>query len=60
MKWPIYELAAYYNYRAPKQNRKQIRVRERIILRHGSGEHVLRDNIEIRSCRVHRGKAVLV
>lgn len=60
MKWPLYDLAAYYNYSVPKKDRKNIRVRERIILRNGSGEKILSERIVMRSCRIHRGKAVLV
>ena len=60
MTWPTYELAAYYNYKLSKRDCKTIRVRERVVLRQGSGEKVLRDRIEIRTCRVHRGKVVLV
>lgn len=61
MKWPLYELAAYYNYRTPKKCEcKTVRVRERVVLRHGSGETVLREKIETRSCRIFKGKVVLV
>ena len=61
MKWPLYELAAYYNYTSPKKGEcKTVRVRERVVLRHGSGEKVFSDRIETRTCRVFRGKVVLV
>ena len=60
MKWPLYELAAYYNFVPNKGDYKTIRVRERVVLRHGSGETVLKDEIVTRNCRVHRGKVVLV
>ena len=60
MKWPLDDLAAYYNYSVPKKDRKNIKVRERIILRNGSGEKILSERIVTRSCRIHRGKAVLV
>ena len=61
MRWPLYELAAYYNYTSPKKGEcKTVRVRERVVLRQGSGEKVLSDKIKVRTCRIHRGKAVLV
>lgn len=61
MSWPLYELAAFYNYTSPKKGEcKTVRVRERVVLRHGSGTTVLSDKIETRTCRVHRGKVVLV
>ena len=60
MTWPTYELAAYYNYKVSKRDCKTICVRERVVLRQGSGEKVLSDRIEVRTCRVHRGKVVLV
>lgn len=61
MRWPLYELAAYYNYTSPKRGEGwTVRVRERVVLRHGSGEVVQCDKTETRICRVHRGKVVLV
>ena len=60
MKWPLYELAAYYNYSPKQGEHRTVRVRERVVLRQGSGEKVLSDKIEVRTCRVHRGKVVLV
>ena len=61
MTWPTYELAAYYNYAfPPKVERKTVRVHERVVLRQGSGEKVLSSRIQVRICRVHRGKVVLV
>lgn len=60
MNWPTYDLAAYYNYKVPKRDCKTISVRERVVLRQGSGEKVLSDRIETRICRIHRGKVVLV
>ena len=61
MRWPLYELAAYYNRTSPRKGDGwTVRVRERVVLRHGSGEVVQRDRTETRACRVHRGKVVLV
>lgn len=61
MRWPLYELAAYYNYTSPKKGEcKTVHVRERVVLRHGSGRTVLSDKIETRTCRVRKGKVVLV
>ena len=60
MTWPMYELAAKLNFVGKKNEYKTIRVRERTVLRHGSGVKVQRDEIVERSCRVYNGKVVLV
>lgn len=60
MTWPMYELAAKLNFVGKRDEYKTIKVRERIVLRHGSGEKVLRDEVVERSCRIFNGKAVLV
>ena len=60
MKLPAYELAEALNYTAPKSEYRDVRVRERTVLRHGSGVRVLSDRVVTRSCRVHNGNAVLV
>lgn len=60
MTWPMYELAAKLNFVGKRDEYKTIKVRERIVLRHGSGEKVLRDEVVERSCRIVNGKAVLV
>lgn len=60
MKLPAYELAEALNYTAPKSEYRDVRVRERTVLRHGSGVRVLSDRVVTRSCRVHNGKVVLV
>ncbi|MBQ3748058.1 MAG: hypothetical protein IJQ34_00445 [Kiritimatiellae bacterium] len=56
----MYELAAKLNFVGKRDEYKTIKVRERIVLRHGSGEKVLRDEVVERSCRIVNGKAVLV
>ena len=56
----MYELTARLNFVGKRNEYKTIRVRERTVLRHGSGEKVLRDEIVERSCRIVNGKAVLV
>lgn len=60
MTWPMYELAAALNFSDSKKVYKPVRVRERTVLRHGSGVRVLSDRVVTRKCRTFKGKVVLV
>lgn len=60
MTWTIYELYALYNYATKICKYKLVRVRERTVMRTGSGTRLLRERVVTRWCRVYKGKVVLV
>lgn len=60
MTWPVYSLIEAANFIPQKRRYRKLRIRERTVLRHGSGEKVLKDRIVVRYCSVFKGKVVLV